>query len=79
MVRQQAIGPDLGAGAPRRLADQTTVEPIIRGAKEHRLAPIAALGDVVRQARHHHPSDPRHGNPSQRAPRPRKHHEPVAK
>ena len=49
MVGHQAIGPD---GAARCRADQSPIEVIIVGLEKHRLAPIAALADLVRQVRH---------------------------
>jgi hypothetical protein len=51
MIGHQAISPDLRIGATRRRRDQTAVKPIILGPEEHRLAAIAALGDMVRIAR----------------------------
>jgi hypothetical protein len=60
MIGHQAINPDLRAGATRRRRDQTAVKPIILGPEEHRLAAIAALGDMVRQARHNHARHPGH-------------------
>jgi hypothetical protein len=58
MVGHQAMGPDLCAGAPRRRRDQAAVKLIILGAEEHRLAAMTTLGDMMRQARHHHARDP---------------------
>jgi hypothetical protein len=43
----QAIGPDRCAGAPSRWGDQTAVKAIVVGLEKRRLAPIAALGDMV--------------------------------
>jgi hypothetical protein len=60
MIGHQEISPDLGARALRRRRDQTAVEPIILGTEEHWLAAIAALGDMMRQTRHHHTRNPRH-------------------
>jgi hypothetical protein len=60
MIGHQTISPDLRIGAARRRRDQTAVEPIILGSEEHRLAAIAALGDMMRQARHNHARNPRH-------------------
>ena len=50
MVGHQAVADDPRAGPPGRSADQVEIGLIIRIAEEHRLTPVAALGDVVRQA-----------------------------
>src|SRR5437868_5648780 len=60
MIGHQAISPDLRTGATRRRRDQTAVKPIILGSEEHWLAAIAALGDMMRQARHNHARNPSH-------------------
>jgi len=48
MIGHQAISPDLRIGATCRRRDQTAVEPIILGPEKHRLATIAAPGDMMR-------------------------------
>jgi hypothetical protein len=60
VIGHQTIGPDCCAGAPRRRGDQLPVEAIVVGLEKDGLAPIAALGDMVRQARHHNACDPGH-------------------
>ena len=59
MIGHQAIGPDCGTGAPRR-GDQSPIEAIVVGLEKHRLAPITALRDMVRQVRHHNARDVSH-------------------
>jgi hypothetical protein len=44
----------------RRRGDQPAMEAIVVGLEKHRLAPITALGDMVRQARHNNAGDPGH-------------------
>jgi len=51
MIGHQAISPDLRIRAPHRRRDQTAVKPVILGPEERRHAAIAAVGDMVRQAR----------------------------
>ena len=50
MVGHQAVADDPRSGPSGRGADQVEIGLIIRIAEEHRLTPVAALGDVVRQA-----------------------------
>jgi hypothetical protein len=58
VIGHQAIGPDCCAGAPSCRGDQTPIKAIVVGLEKHRLAPIAALGDMVRQVWHHDARDP---------------------
>jgi hypothetical protein len=60
MIGHQAMSPDLRAGTPRRRRDQRTVQLIIPGPEEHRLAMIAALRDMMWQARHNYARNPGH-------------------
>ncbi|HXC27535.1 MAG TPA: hypothetical protein VNV38_06215 [Stellaceae bacterium] len=57
-----------GGGAasigPARRGDQTPIKAIIVGRENHRLAPIAALGDMVGQVRHKNARDPGHADAS---------------
>lgn len=46
MIGHQAVGPDGGTGAPRCRGDETAIKAIIVGRENHRLAPIAALGNM---------------------------------
>ena len=57
VIGHQAIGPDWGAGASRCRGDQAPIEAIVVGLEKHRLAPITALGDIVRQVRHNNARD----------------------
>jgi hypothetical protein len=50
MVRHQAIGPDPGPGGSRGARQQLAIDLEVVILEEGRPAPIAALGDVVRQA-----------------------------
>jgi hypothetical protein len=47
VIGHQAIGTDGGTSALRCRGDQTLVKAIVVGLEKHRLAPIAALGDMV--------------------------------
>jgi hypothetical protein len=58
-IGHQAIGPDC-TGAPRCRGDQSPIKAIVVGLEKHRLAPITALADMVRQARHNNARDPGH-------------------
>jgi len=60
VIGHQAIGPDCCAGAPRRHGDQSPIKAIVVGLEKHRLAPIAALGDMMGQVRHNNARDPGH-------------------
>jgi hypothetical protein len=46
--------------APRRRGDQPAIAATVVGLEKHGLAPIAALGDMVRQVRHNNARDPGH-------------------
>lgn len=63
LTGHEAVGPDLGASVPGRRADQATVQTIIFGFEEHFLVPVAALGDVMGDAWHHHACNPCHASP----------------
>jgi hypothetical protein len=60
MIGHQTISPDLSSRAARSRRDQAAVKPIILGREKHRLAAIAALGDMVRQAGHNDTCNPGH-------------------
>jgi hypothetical protein len=51
MVRHQHPGPDLDTGRSGMVAKKVAVERVIRIAEEGLRASVAALGDMVRQAR----------------------------
>jgi hypothetical protein len=53
MVGHQAIGPDLGLRAPRCIGQQIEIDRIIAVLEKGPLAPIAALGHMMRNAGHH--------------------------
>lgn len=53
MIGHQAVGPDLDIGPARGIGQQIEVERIVTLLKERPLAPVAALGDVVRNAGQH--------------------------
>ena len=50
MVGHQAIGPARDALLAALARQQTAIERIVVVAEEHALAPVAALGDMMRQA-----------------------------
>src|SRR6266436_1787180 len=64
LIGHQAMSPDLRIDATCRRRDQTAVEPIILGSEEHRLTAIAALGNMMRQARQHHARHSSHAHAS---------------
>nr|WP_228765684.1 hypothetical protein [Sphingopyxis solisilvae] len=51
MVGHQAIGPDLGLRPPRRLGEEIKIDLVVAVLEEGPLAPVAALGNMVRNAR----------------------------
>ena len=55
VVGHQAIGPDIEAALLAMLAEQLEIEPVVVLTEENVLAPIAPLGDVMRDARNHQP------------------------
>src|SRR5207248_11141585 len=56
----QARHPAFAARQAPHCGDKAAIEAIVVGLEKHRLAPIAALGDVMRQARHNHSRNPGH-------------------
>ena len=62
VVGHQAICPDLDAGLGRRRPQEIPVEAVIRSLEEGGFPPIAALGDVVRDARDYKPGDTSHAS-----------------
>jgi hypothetical protein len=58
MIGHQGLSPDRRAGTPRRRSDQPTVQLIVPGPEEHRLATIAALREMMWQARHNDARNP---------------------
>ena len=52
VMGHQTISPHCCAGAPRHRRNQPPIEAIVVGLATHGLAPITALSDMVRQARH---------------------------
>jgi len=50
VVRHQAIGPDLHRRLAAALAQEVAIELVVRRLEEHRLAAVAALGHVMREA-----------------------------
>ena len=61
VVGHQAPCPDGHPAGPAMLAQEFNIEPVIILTEEHRLAPIAALGDVVRDVGHDRPRKLGHG------------------
>jgi len=64
VIGHQTIGPDCCPGAARCRGDQSPVEAIVVRLEKHRLAPIAALGDMVGQVRRNNARDPGHASAS---------------
>jgi hypothetical protein len=62
MVRHQAIGPHCDPLAPAGLTQKIAVERVVVLAEDHFLAPIAALGHMMRQIGNDEPADARHGD-----------------
>jgi len=60
VIGHRAIGPDGCTAAARCRGDQTSIKAIVIGREKHRLAPIAALGKMVRQVRHNNARDAGH-------------------
>jgi hypothetical protein len=60
VVGHQAIGPHLDRRLAATLGEQVAIERVIRGLEEDLLAPVAALGYVVRKARDDDTADARH-------------------
>jgi hypothetical protein len=60
MVGHQAVAPDLDAGLGAALGQKVAVEREVGRLEEHRLAPVAALGDVVGKAWNDNAADTRH-------------------
>ncbi len=60
-VGRQAIAPHRDALAPAGLAEQIAVERVVRVGEEHPLAPVAALGHMMRKVWNHEPADARCG------------------
>jgi hypothetical protein len=60
VIGHQAIAPNSDPLAPACLAQQIAIERIIVLTEEHGPAPIAALGDVMRQVRDDETADARH-------------------
>ena len=58
--RHQAIGPYLDAGLDGLLGQEVAVYLVIAVLEEDRLAPVAALGDMVRQTRDDDAGETRH-------------------
>jgi len=63
MVGHQAMAPDLDPVLARLLGEQVTVEFMVGVREEHGLAPIAALGDMMRQAGDDETRDASRGRP----------------
>lgn len=61
VVGHQAPRPDGDPAGPAMLAEELDVEPVIVVAEEHQLAPVATLGDVVRDVGHDRPRKLGHG------------------
>ena len=61
MVRHQAIGSYCDPLAPAGLTQKIAVERVVVLAEEHPLAPIAALGHMMRQIGNDEPADTRNG------------------
>jgi hypothetical protein len=60
VVRHQAIGPDLHRRLAAALGQEVAIELVVRRLEEHRLAAVAALGHVMREARNDDAADARH-------------------
>ena len=60
VVRHQAVGPDRDPGGGAGLRHQRAVEAVVRRPEECRLAPVAPLCDVMRNARRDHAREPCH-------------------
>jgi len=60
VIGHQSISPDGCTGAPHRRGDEPAIEATVVGLEKHRLAPIAALGDMVGQVWRNNARDPRH-------------------
>jgi hypothetical protein len=52
VVRHEAVGPDRDAALAAGGRQQIPIERVVAILEEHALAPIAALGDVMRQTGH---------------------------
>jgi len=50
VVGHQAVAPDLCTGLRRRLGEKIAVQPVITLFEKGLLAPVAALGHVIRQS-----------------------------
>jgi hypothetical protein len=63
VVGHQAVGPDLHVAPPRLRGEQVAVDLLFAVLKEDRLAPVAPLGDVMRQSRGDDAGEAGHGAP----------------
>ncbi len=61
VVRHLAIGPDFDAEAAAGFAEPVAIESIVALLEEDALPPVAALGDVMRQAGNDGAGDAGHG------------------
>ncbi len=63
VVGHETIGPAGDAIGLAALGEEIAIERAVLGSDEHRLAPIAALGNMMRDAGNDDASDARHGTP----------------
>jgi hypothetical protein len=63
MVRHETVGPDRDTALAAGGGQEIPVEFVVALLEEHALAPIAALGDVMRQTEHDDAGDASHPLP----------------
>lgn len=61
VVGHQAVGPGRDPGLGAGDCEEVEVSPVVVVLEEGLEAPVAPLGNVMRDARHHHPCEPGHG------------------